>query len=66
MTVTTMILHDGTLALVEPKAANPRTDHRVFRANPYGGYEWAHFATWTPIAVARVGTDGGPQNCPRL
>jgi hypothetical protein len=41
---TTMILHDGTLALVAPKPANPRMDHQVFRANPYGGYEWAHFA----------------------
>ena len=44
MAVTTMILNDGTLAFVAPKPANPRTDHQVFRANPHGGYEWAHFA----------------------
>jgi|TARA_R110001632_G_scaffold57744_1_gene141055 hypothetical protein len=44
MAVITMILHDGTLALVAPKPTNPRTDHQVFRSNPYGGYEWAHFA----------------------
>ena len=42
--VTIMILHDGTLAFVAPKPDNPRMDHQVFRANPYGGYEWAHFA----------------------
>jgi len=44
MSVSTMILQDGTFCLVEPKPENPHLDHRVFREGKHGGYEWAHFS----------------------
>ena len=40
--VTTIILHDGTLCLVEPPQRKG-LDRRVFRAIE-SGYEWAHLA----------------------
>ncbi len=42
--VTTLILNDGTLCLIEPKPANARLDHRVFRHGKNGGYDWAHYS----------------------